>query len=560
MEHQSAANQPSTSGFYARDVAFRSGVVHLQSPANMAYTAATQGYPPPDPRQPFTYMDLGCGDGTTLNAWASIYPHAEFVGIDFNPGHIERAQRVADEAGLTNVHFMEASFADIEPDALPACDFVGMNGIYSWLEEDMLQHVRSLLAQCVKPGGLFYVEYTVLPGSISQWPLWHLIQGLVPPDAGSDSRERAETALNLLEKLVQGGMGYLRNHPQARQAALNYINNRKRRSSTVDHFAHNALASGFRPRFFTEMAAEMREAGLTYVGRAATRLNELDVAVPLQQAGLLRQVDDPDMRELLIDYIRNDSNRRAVWVKDGEAQPEAARDFLFTTYYAVANRPTERMPRYLTRQDNTRYSLNNRAHGKLFDGFGRTGRRVADLEVSETVSGELLEPAVRRVFATGEFTLTLEPTELDPEAEAPEWIAIPNPLNRRLVGEAAEERRRCGLVSAVTGGRAVTLGPFQTLFLDAWLRHGRDGRLDAVAEIAPQMTGSVRMNGVDVPHSELSRDQLALFLERFDQNVVPRLLAFGVIAPADGPADTAASGDADGDALDDLLNEGEDTP
>lgn len=546
MEHQSETSQPGTSGFYARDVAFRSGVVHLQSPANMAYTAATQGYLPPDPRSAFTYMDLGCGDGTTLNAWASAYPQAEFIGIDFNPGHIERAQRVADEAGLENVHFMEASFADIEPEALPACDFVAMNGIYSWLEEDMLRHVRAVLGQCIKPGGLFYVEYTVLPGSISQWPLWHLIQGLVPPDAGSDSRERAETALNLLEKLVQGGMGYLRNHPQARQAALNYINNRKRSTNTVDHFAHNALASGFRPRFFTEMAGEMREAGLSYVGRATTRLNELEVSVPLQQASLLRQVEDPDMREMLIDYIRNDSNRRAVWVKDGERQPAAARDFLFTTYYAVANRPTQRMPRYLTRQDNTRVSLADNAHGKLFDGFDRTARRVADLEVSETVSGELLEPAVRRVFATGEFTLALEPTELDPEAPAPEQIAMPNPMNQRLLGEAAEERRRCGVISPITGGRVVTLGPFQTMFLDAWLRHGRDARLDAVAEVVPQMTGSVRMNGVDVPHSELTRDQLTLFLERFDQNQVPRLLAFGVIAPATD-AETDAPADDDGD-------------
>ncbi|SDF92951.1 Predicted methyltransferase regulatory domain-containing protein [Limimonas halophila] len=545
MEQQAAASAPTTSGYYARDVAFRSGVIHLQSPVNIAYTAASQGFVPPDPCQPFTYMDLGCGDGTTLNAWASIYPDSEFVGIDFNPGHIERARRVAREAGLENVRFLEASFADVDPAELPAFDFIGMNGIYSWLEEDLLAAARSLVGATLKPGGLFYVEFTLLPGTISQWPLWHLIQGLVPPEVGADSRERANTALNLLEKLVQGGMGYLRNHPQARQAALNYIQNRKTSTNTVDHFAHNALASGFRPRFFTEMANEMAGIGLSYVGRAATRLNELEVSVPVQQANLLREVEDPDLRELLIDYIRNDGNRRAVWVKDGQRDEAGASDFLFKVFHVTANRPTERMPRYLTRVDNTRFELSGGGYDKLFAALGVSSRRIGDLDVAAQVTPDLLVPAVRRVLATGEFTLSLQPTHLDPEAEAPHAIAMPNPVNRRLLGEAAEEHRACGLVSPVSGGRVTGLGAFQVLFLDAWLRHGRDARLDTVAAVAPQMSGTARINGEDIQACDLTHEHLTVLLERFDRAQVPTLLAYGVIEPAHA-TDHENTADADG--------------
>jgi len=64
-------------------------------------------------------LEVGCGHGHFLNAYAKAYPKALCVGIDLVLDRIERAERKRARAQLTNLHFLRAEARDFI-EALPA--------------------------------------------------------------------------------------------------------------------------------------------------------------------------------------------------------------------------------------------------------------------------------------------------------------------------------------------------------------------------------------------------------------------------------------------------------
>src|SRR5687767_2994205 len=51
-------------------------------------------------------VELGCGHGHFLSAYAEAHPEKLCIGIDIVGERIERAQRKRDRARLTNLHFI----------------------------------------------------------------------------------------------------------------------------------------------------------------------------------------------------------------------------------------------------------------------------------------------------------------------------------------------------------------------------------------------------------------------------------------------------------------------
>ncbi|MCW5759301.1 MAG: methyltransferase domain-containing protein [Phenylobacterium sp.] len=113
---------------YTTDVIYPSAFGAFQSPAHLVQAAWTGGRAAPRVDRPFTYADLGSGVGLTLCVLADCYPDAEFHGVDINPEHIRRSRDLAARAGLANVTFHEASFADLGRLPIPRLDFAGLSG------------------------------------------------------------------------------------------------------------------------------------------------------------------------------------------------------------------------------------------------------------------------------------------------------------------------------------------------------------------------------------------------------------------------------------------------
>ena len=67
---------------------------------------------------------------------AAAHPQGQFYGVDFNPGHIAWAKRVAADAKLDNVNFLELSFADLLSSSIPNADFISLHGVWSWVSQE----------------------------------------------------------------------------------------------------------------------------------------------------------------------------------------------------------------------------------------------------------------------------------------------------------------------------------------------------------------------------------------------------------------------------------------
>lgn len=69
------------------------------------------------PRAGIIVLEIGCGHGHFLVAYATAHPHACCVGIDLVGERIDRAERKRDRAKLPNLHFVRAD-AQLFLDAL----------------------------------------------------------------------------------------------------------------------------------------------------------------------------------------------------------------------------------------------------------------------------------------------------------------------------------------------------------------------------------------------------------------------------------------------------------
>lgn len=95
-------------------------------------------------------LDFGCGPGTITQEIASRVQAVE--AMDLSSGMIDVATRKAEEAGIANVRFVQASLFD-ERYKKEAFDAILAFNILHYLEElpKVMQRINTLL----KPGGLF---------------------------------------------------------------------------------------------------------------------------------------------------------------------------------------------------------------------------------------------------------------------------------------------------------------------------------------------------------------------------------------------------------------------
>ena len=156
---------------YVTDVGYTRGYYRELSSAHQSFSLAATGHEPPDLEKPFTKVELGCGYGVSLLIEAANYPHAQFFGVDFNPEHIAWAKRIASDAGIDNVHFLEMSFADLLGSPIPPAEFVVFHGVWSWVSDANRENITQFLDRRLKSGGVVMVSFNTLPG-------WSALQGL----------------------------------------------------------------------------------------------------------------------------------------------------------------------------------------------------------------------------------------------------------------------------------------------------------------------------------------------------------------------------------------------
>jgi SAM-dependent methyltransferase len=192
---------------YVLDTPYADTFFRELSPAWLNYVAAVNGVPPRPVEGAFTYLELGCGFGSSAVINAAAFPGADVHACDFNPAHIARGRHYADTLGVRNITFHQDAFDALGARELPASDFIALHGVYSWVDADARAAVRRLIDRLLKPGGLVYVSYNALPGWSHELPLRKLLVELAstaPGTTGAQSEAAAATLFRTCRALTGG--------------------------------------------------------------------------------------------------------------------------------------------------------------------------------------------------------------------------------------------------------------------------------------------------------------------------------------------------------------------
>jgi SAM-dependent methyltransferase len=306
---------------YVTDTLYTDNVFREQAPSWINYVAALNGCVPRALDRPFGYLELGCGLGHSITVFAAAHPDARFVGVDFNPAHIDHAQRRARELGLANLTFVEASFEDLAADpsgtgiARPLgsgeggqFDFIAFHGIYSWIRPEARAAMQRICFDRLLPGGLVYNSYNTLPGWAIEAPLQRLARELARVGSG-DSSARARDAFARIDAMAKVKSGYFAQSPQI--ARLIGAQQKK----PGNYLAHEYLNGDWNAFYAPDVADEMAHAKLDFVGSATLTENHPDLVLSDEISKLLAAQADPRVAALMRDFLVNQKFRRDIFVR-----------------------------------------------------------------------------------------------------------------------------------------------------------------------------------------------------------------------------------------------------
>ncbi|RKQ67851.1 methyltransferase family protein [Oceanibaculum indicum] len=263
-----------------------------------------------DPAKPFTYAELGCGHGLTVTMIAAANPQAVVYANDFNPSHIVGARKLADAAKLKNIHFFDDSFEEfLNRDDLPAFDVVSLHGVYSWISEENRKLIRDFLRRRLKPGGVCYASYNVLPGWAPAAPMRKLMIEIAEGEKAKPIPARIDSAIDLLNSLQKTNAGYFKANPLlgTRLEAM--------QKHSRNYLAHEYLNRDWTLFYHCDAAREMAEAKLTFAApaNASDHVDVVNLTVDQQQ--ILTDIADPALRETVRDFCVNQQFRRDIFLK-----------------------------------------------------------------------------------------------------------------------------------------------------------------------------------------------------------------------------------------------------
>jgi SAM-dependent methyltransferase len=314
---------------YITEVEYVHGVYRELGPAVLNFVLLLQSMEPVPLQQGFTYCDLGCGQGESINLFAACHPEGQFHAIDFNYAHIAGARNLARQASVDNATFWEASFADLDELDLPQFDFITLHGIYSWVGPENRQRIVDFLRGKLKPGGVVYVSYNSLPGWSTHAPLRQLLSSYADTQSGP-LEERVERAIQFVGRLKDSNAAFFQANPSARDF-FDYICTLPR-----NYVVHEFFNRDWTLFYHAEVVRNLSAARLNFVGSASFAENQdmLRFSAPLQK--VVDEVADRVMRETVKDFSVGPLLRRDVFARGRQKITAAEQlDYVDRTPFAL---------------------------------------------------------------------------------------------------------------------------------------------------------------------------------------------------------------------------------
>ncbi|PSO23664.1 class I SAM-dependent methyltransferase [Bradyrhizobium sp. MOS002] len=440
---------------YVTELEYTYGYYRELCPALLRLACLSAGVAP-SAGKPFSYLELGYGQGLSLNVHAAAN-EGVFWGTDFNPVQTAHAMAFAEASG-GSVKALNDSFAELAArNDLPEFDVIALHGIWTWISEENSRHIVDIMRRKLRVGGLVYISYNCFPGWAPAAPLRHLMK-LHADVAGAEASgmgAKVDAALAFARQVVDSGALYFRGNPAVGERL------KKMSEQNRNYLAHEYFNKDWRIASFSEMAETLEAAKLSFVG-SAHLLDHVD-AVNLSPDGqkLLNSVEHPILRQSVRDYFVNQQFRRDIFMKGPRSLPPAERAQLLLGESFVLTSLASDVPRKVTGSLGEA-TLQNQVYDPLIDVLAEEKQRPKLL--SELVRHPRLRslPFAQLVQAlvvlagAGHVSLA--------QSASKATKAHCKSLNRYLCERSRSSSEVAYLASPVTGG-GVAVPRFEQVFL-----------------------------------------------------------------------------------------------
>jgi SAM-dependent methyltransferase len=503
---------------YNVDLGYTYGFYREMAPEWLNYCALVQGVVPPQGQ--WRYLELGCGQGVGLTLLAALNPAHEFVGVDFNPLHIAHARKLAAAAGVSNVRFEEADFIELAqdwPKDWGRFDYVAAHGIFTWISLVVRRGLVGTIDKATKPGALVYLSYNTLPGWIATYPVQHLMR-LWQTSEEMPSVNAIETGMERLKALVEVKTPLTESlpgmHARIEQMA------RLDRSYLVQEYLHD----GWHPVWFDEVADQLADAKLNYVGTAAIADFYVPQLLPQNRKEILNQYQNPVVRQVMLDVLVNQSFRRDIFARGNQRiWPVEQRRELTQCSFALAMRPKP--------EDGISFRLSigevngkSEVYSPLLDALESGPKTLEELMAQPG-------PSPRGFIDTLQcLSMMMSAGHISLNHPAPDGDAVRR-LNRAIATAVADGAPYRYMIAGKTGA-VMTAGDVEMLFLSFLLEDG-EMDLDLLAGKAVDrlllLGKTLVKDGTALTNRETMLPYARELAEQFTNKTLPRWRTLGVL-------------------------------
>ncbi|MEZ5832998.1 MAG: methyltransferase regulatory domain-containing protein, partial [Dongiaceae bacterium] len=393
-----------------------------------------------------------------------------------------------------------------------------------WVSPEVRAGIQRIIRERLKPGGLVYVSYNCLPGWAADSPLQKLVYETARHLSG-DATQRTQGALKAVEELVGAKFAYFAAAPTAGKMAA------KMAERNANYLAHEFLNEYWTPFYCTDVADEMANAKLSFVGSATLAENHLELLGSEDLQAKIKAQPTQRLRQLFQDLAQNQRFRRDVFVR-GHAQLNRAaiqRNMESQVFGALRDLTPVANVAKVARGE---VKFDEKAFPALKAALGAGTWSTAELR-KEMVARKIAHLDVERTLtllaATGIAVPCARSSRPAPVPADPKLIKIPLAANRALLKRVVDTLTPGNLVSTLAGN-AISLDPIFGLLLSLGAQPWQDRNELKNRLVAEVKRRRIRFNKVakeDKPLDDAART--GQFFDRFWSEEVPILHRLGLI-------------------------------